>query len=272
MDSLRKVLKWISRHRLLSFIVFFLVLSSVIYIRSVVRQYEGEWTEPIQKGNIVESVYGIGTITANKIFKIAPGVTYTIRAVYVKEGDSVKKGAPLIATDSAAYRSPFAGTITALPIKVGDNVFPGMPIVTLVDLADRYLVVSLEQQGALRVKAGQKVKMSFDTIREQNYDGKVQAVYSNENNFLARIDVGFLPQQILPGMTADVAIEIQQHNDVLLIPVSALEAGNIVWIKTNHGLPKKVLVKTGIISGPYAEIIEGDIHPGDRLLIKGKTK
>lgn len=56
-------------------------------------------------------------------------------------------------------------------------------------MKDRYLVVSMEQQGALLVKPGQNVKLSFDTLRKQSYDGNVVALYSSETSYLARIDM-----------------------------------------------------------------------------------
>jgi membrane fusion protein, macrolide-specific efflux system len=226
------------------------------------------FSDPIQRGEIIESVYGIGTVTANRIYRIMPGVVNTIREVFVKEGDSVKKGQKLIGNDAYDYHAPFDGTVTSLPYKIGENVFPQIPILTLVDMQDRYLVVSMEQQGALRVQRGQRVKMSFDSVREQNYDGVVSAVYSNDNNFLARIDIGTLPVRILPGMTADVAIAITQHDNVVLVPVAALEHGKYVWVKQNHRIPRRIEVKTGIIDKAMAEIISGDVEIGDRLLIR----
>jgi hypothetical protein len=157
-----------------------------------------------------------------------------------------------------------------LPFKVGENVFPQLPLLALVNLEDRYLVVSLEQQGALRVHRGQKVRMSFDTIREQNYDGVVEAVYSYNGNFLARVDVSALPIRILPDMTADVAIEVGKHDNVLLAPVAAFEQGSL-WIKRGHGIPYRVEIKTGIVDKDMAEIVSGDLQPGDRVLIRKKA-
>jgi macrolide-specific efflux system membrane fusion protein len=270
-NILRFLVKWASRHKLVSFLLIFIITGGFIFWRYSQKQSQGILTAPLEQGSIIESVYGIGTVMANRIFRITPGVSYSVANLYVSEGDKVKKGARLVGSDTNNFRAPFDGTITSLPVKVGDNVFPGTPILTLVDLNDRYLLVSLEQQGALRVEPGQKTKISFDTIREKNYEGVVKAVYSNDNNFLARIDIGSLPPQILPGMTADVAIEIQEHKNVLLVPVAALGQGDSVWIKNKNSLPKKVSIKTGIIDKAWAEMIQGPLQSGDRLLIKEKT-
>jgi len=272
MEWLRNSLTWMSRHRWVSLGLAILFVATILVVRHLRVRSEGMLSEPLQRGTIIESVYGIGTVLANRSFQIKPGVISTIDTFYVKEGDTVPKGAPLAKIDKVIYRAPFGGTVTYLPFKEGENVFAQVPVLTLVDLMDRYLVVSLEQQGALRIHSGQKATMSFDTIREQSYSGVVESVYSNGSSFLARIDVSNLPPVVLPGMTADVAIQIRRQDDALLVPVSALISGDMLWVKRGAGIPKKVEVKVGIVDKAQAEVVSGDVHPGDRVLIKSREK
>jgi multidrug efflux pump subunit AcrA (membrane-fusion protein) len=131
-------------------------------------------------------------------------------------------------------------------------------------------LVNLEQQGAIRVRRGQVARLSFEGMRNQTFEGKVESVYSHDTNFLVRIDTSKLPPQVLPGMTADVAIGIQEHDDALLIPVAAMTADS-VYLKRSTGGTKQVKVKTGIIDGAMAEVLSGDVHPGDRLVIQKKV-
>ncbi len=268
MNGLRASLTWVSRHRWVSVALAVFLIAALLLIRQWRIRSEGMLSEPIRRGTIIESVYGIGTVLANRSFQIKPGVISTIDSFYVKEGDTVSKGAPLAKIDKVVYRAPFSGTITYLPFKEGENVFAQVPVLTLVDLMDRYLVVSLEQQGALRIRAGQKATMSFDTIRQQSYSGFVESVYSNQSSFLARIGASKLPAVVLPGMTADVAIEIRRQDNALLVPVSALVGGNTLWVKHGGGVPRKVQVKVGIVDKAQAEIASGDVEAGDRVLIK----
>lgn len=235
------------------------------------RQDGGVLSEPLQKGSIIESVYGIGTVTAMKSFQVKPGVTNTIHELYVEEGSRVQKGQKLLSLDGAnPVAAPFDGTITYLPFKIGENIFAQSVVLTLVDLSDRYVVVSLEQRGALRVNAGQKARISFDSMRGDSFEGVVQSVYSNDNNFFVRINVSGLPRQILPGMTADVAIGIVEHQDVLLAPVAAINQG-MVSVQRDGGSPLTIEVKTGIVDGAMAEIVSGDLRAGDRLWIRDKV-
>ena len=144
-------------------------------------------------------------------------------------------------------------------------------MIVFTDMADRYIVVSMEQQGALRVQIGQDAKLSFDSQRQATYDGKVNAVYSYANNFLARIDSVSLPDSVLPDMTCDVAIVIAVHQNVLIIPVVAFDNGR-VWVKRAHGLPNATPVKLGVIDGTTAEVVSGDLQVGDRLMIRKQVQ
>ena len=266
MGVVRKIVKWIGGHRILSVMLAVLVILPVGYIWVRIVRSEGIVSEPLKRGTIFQSVYGIGTVTAAKSFQIKSGVTQTINAAFVVEGDTVAKGARLLTIDNVVRTAPFAGTITSLPNKVGENVFIDVPVLILVDLLDRYVVVSLEQQGALRILRGQKAVLSFDTMRNSNFEGEVKSVYSNATNFLARINIPNFPPKIMPGMTADVAITIDKHDNVLLLPIAALEGGKYVWVKTFGS--KKVEVKVGFVDKAFAEVLSGDLHEGDRVLIR----
>ncbi|MDG0817676.1 efflux RND transporter periplasmic adaptor subunit [Bdellovibrio svalbardensis] len=268
LDSIRKIVGWIRRHPVSSALILILFVSSILMTQRMTQRSRGVWSEPLKRGPIILSVYGIGTVMANRSYQIKLGVMKTINRLYVKEGDFVQKGQKLVLMDQEAYFAPFAGTVTFVPFKQGENVLNQTPVLSLVDLNDRYLLVSLEQQGALRVLPKQKVRISFDSIRDKNYQGVVDSIYSNEGNFLARIAVVDLPARILPGMTGDVAIAIEEHPDALLLPVAAVENGDTVWIRKGVGLTKAIKIKTGILDRDLIEVLSGDLHEGDKVLIR----
>jgi multidrug efflux pump subunit AcrA (membrane-fusion protein) len=226
-------------------------------------------TTPVIKGSIMESVYGIGTVMAKQSFQMKSGVASTINRVYVREGDFVKRGSPLVdLADTTLITAPFAGTITWLPFKTGEVVFPQSEILSLVDLRNRYIVVSLEQKGALKVRYRQIARISFDTMREDSFPGRVEAIYSQGNNFLVRIGVDNLPSQILPGMTGDVAINIREERDVLLVPTHAIHEGKVT-VDRGENEPEIIEVTVGLVDGEKAQVV-GNLREGDVLLVPTK--
>lgn len=242
-----------------------LVLLAILAARG--RRGGGETlSEPLARRPVVESVYGIGTVTASQSFQLRLAVLLHVRRLYVKEGDFVREGARLLNLDGIDYRAPFSGTVTSLPYKIGENAPAGAPAVAVVDLADRYVLLTLEQRAALRVRRGQSARLSFDGLRESVSEGVVKSVYSNEGAFLVRIDVPDLPPVVLPGMTADVAVSLAAPREALVVPVAAIADG-VVRVARDGGRPRPVAVKTGIIDGEMAEIVSGDLREGDRVAI-----
>ena len=270
---MQRITPWIKQHKFLAAVAVLVVAAGLVALIVRVQRLEAETlSSPIVRGSIIESVYGIGTVKATRSFQLKTGVGTTIQQLYVEEGEAVKRGQRLVALSSVGtFTAPFDGTITSLPFKIGESAFAQAAILQIVDLSDRYLSVSVEQRGALRVRPGQKARISIEGMREQFYEGVVESVYSRDNDFLVRIDISKLPPQVLPDMTADVAIGIAARANVLLIPVSALSEGR-VYVKRGAGRSKAVEVKTGIVDAELAEVVSGDLREGDQLVIRGKTK
>ncbi len=220
-------------------------------------------------GLLVQAVYGIGTVTARHTFDLKLGVSDTLEKLYVQEGDAVPKGAPLVAlADLPAVRAPFAGVVTSLPFKEGETLFPQIPVLTLTDLKNPYIVVSLEQEGALRVRRGQSAVISFETLRDDRLQGTVSAIYPKDGEFLVNIEVPQMPEGALVGMTTDVAIQVESRPNALQVPLAAVDQGAVRVKRGDETLT--LPVKLGAQDGTWAEVTQGDLRPTDTLLTPGK--
>ena len=221
-------------------------------------------------GPIVEAIYGLGKVKTDNVYEVKLGVIKTLEKLYVREGSIVKKGAPLIRFEGdLLFRAPFAGTITNTPFHEDQYVFPQQIAVRLEDLTTKYIEVSLEQQGALRVKPDLPVRVVFESIRGEVFTGKVSAIFARNDEFLAHIEVP-LADNILPGMTADVAIEVDKKEKALLVPLSAISDGRIK-IKRD-GKRRTVQLKIGSVDGNWAEVVEGDITLEDKILVSTRPE
>ena len=221
-------------------------------------------------GPIVEAIYGLGKVKTDNVYEVKLGVIKTLEKLYVREGQIVKKNDRLVLFESdLVFRAPFAGTITNTAFHEDQYVFPQQAVVRLEDLTTKYIEVSLEQQGALRVKPGLPVRVVFESIRGEVLKGKVSAVFARNEEFLAHIDVP-LAENVLPGMTADVAIEVDHKDKVLLVPLSAISDGRIKVRR--DGKRKTVQLKIGSVDGNWAEVLEGDITVSDEIVIPAHAK
>lgn len=224
------------------------------------------WVQP-KKGELIEAIYGISTVTARNKFSFKVGQTNNLKKLLVREGQDVKKGDELLElADGLKVRAPFDGTITSLPYNTGENIFPDTPVITMEDMKNRYLLTTLEQQAAIRVKKGFPVSLNFESFREKNFEGRVESVYSQKGQFLVHIEVNNLPTEILPGMTADASIEIARKQDALMVPLLAISNGKINILR--NGKQQKIEVKIGSMDNEWAEVLESDLQLSDKVLVK----
>lgn len=247
---------------LIGLFLFLIGLFGWLFIRSFGIQ---EKIRP-KRGDVVESIYGLGTVTTNWIFRVRAGLPLSVQKIYVKEGDLVKPGEPLVKLEENIMRSTIEGTVTGVSYKDGELVTPQMAIVTVTNLQHLYLEVSLEQQSILRVKKDQSVYVSFESLRNEKYEGLVSSVYPRDNQFIVRIELKTWPHGVLPGMTADVAILVGKKTQVLLVPIRSIFAGQITRIR--NGKKERVPIKLGVIDGEWGEILSENITESDELVIR----
>jgi macrolide-specific efflux system membrane fusion protein len=223
----------------------------------------------VKKGDVLEAIYGLGKVHSRQSFEVKIGIMTNVEKVFVKEGDLVKKGDKVISfSGMTLFRAPFAGTITLVELKEGEIALPQVPIVRLENLSDKYIEVSLEQDAALKVKQQQQAQIIFENLKSAKLFGEVKSIYPKKGEFIAHIELESLPSNILPGMTADVVIEVGKKHNVMLIPNKAITEGRVVRYRNEK---KEVIpVEIGNTDGIWAELITGDIQESDQLMVKGK--
>ena len=137
--------------------MFSVLLISGAGILAFINPFSKQQKIKPKHGEVVESIYGLGTVTADKVLRVRAGMTLYVQKLYVKEGDFVKPGDPLVKLDENVVRSTIVGTVTGVFYKVGELVVPQVAVLTVTNLEQLYLEVSLEQQSVLGVKKNQHV-------------------------------------------------------------------------------------------------------------------
>ena len=70
-------------------------------------------------------------------------------------------------------KAPFAGRVTLVDSKVGDQVSPGTVSFRVDDLSHMLVDVQIPEVDISRIAVGQDVRLTFDAIRDKDYNGKV---------------------------------------------------------------------------------------------------
>jgi len=243
-----------------------LALLTVAMFVAVLIRARSEKVEPARVGRLVTSIYGLGTVTADEIYRAKAGVSLQLRDIPVKEGEEVPEGAILARFEDSVVRAPFPGTVSEIAFKLGEIVPPQTPVLTLTNLNRLYLEVNLEQQSVLRVTPSAPVSVSFESFRSEPYIGAVKYVFPRESQFIVRIELEKWPKGVLPGMTADVAIQASAKDAALMIPIKSLKNGQVIRVRNGHRA--RLGVTLGSVAGDWAEVAEGDILPSDGVVVR----
>lgn len=134
--------------------------------------------------------------------------------------------------------------------------------------------VDLTEMDIAKVKVDQKAVITFDSLANKTFTGKVVTVdrigeiASNVTSYQVKIQLDTFSLEILPNMAATANIILETKNDVLMVPSSAIQVqNNQSYVKTLvNGQEKEAVVETGISSDTQTEIVSG-LQEGDEVII-----
>ncbi len=128
--------------------------------------------------------------------------------------------------------SPIDGVVVSRAVDVGQTVAASLSAPTLFtianDLTQMQVIANIDQADIGLVEQAKSVKFSVDAFPGKDFDGKIEQMRLNPTNvqnvvtYNVVIDVSNPEQKLKPGMTANLTITIDERNNVLKVPNSAL--------------------------------------------------
>ena len=132
----------------------------------------------------------------------------------------------------ATIYAPISGVVVSRNVDVGQTVAASFNTPTLFtianDLTKMQVQASVDEADIGKVQVGQEVSFTVDAHDNMTFSGTVSQirlqpiVVQNVVNYTVIIDVPNPDMKLLPGMTANCTINIQEVKDVLKVPASAL--------------------------------------------------
>src|SRR5215218_4410815 len=128
--------------------------------------------------------------------------------------------------------SPIDGVVVSRDVNVGQTVAASLSAPTLFtianDLTQMQVIANIDQADIGLVEQAKSVKFSVDAFPGKEFEGKIEQMRLNPVNvqnvvtYNVVIDVDNPEQKLKPGMTANLTITIDERNNVLKVPNSAL--------------------------------------------------
>ncbi len=165
-------------------------------------------------------------------------------------------------------------------MKVGTQVNPQEIIASIPDLSKFKVDASIPEEYRSRLREGLEVRLRSKAVPDLVLSGKVTEIapmarhiiswdQSSPKVYATVISTEGADRRLMPGMTMQVEIILEEVRDVLYAPVEAIynrEGKTFCRTRRLTG-PEELLVVAGRTSNHYVEIIEG-IAAGDTILLQ----
>lgn len=187
--------------------------------------------------------------------------------------------------------APIDGTVITKNTQVGDTLDATNGQTTLAviyDLSCLTFDISLDELDINQVEVGQTVEITCDSLADAGtFEGVVTTVSvagTTENGvttYPVTVQIDNPPEDLLPGMNVDATIVVDEAENAIAVPVSAVQRGDIVYVKDETAsntdgtmvngtlLPdgwRAVEVETGLSDENNIEILSG-IEEGDIVYV-----
>lgn len=192
--------------------------------------------------------------------------------------------------DDYTIKAPIDGTVVSKKKKAGDKIESGggasaaasassassssssNVLAVIYDMSSLCFELSVDELDVKKVEVGQEVEITADAVEGKTYTGIVENVSVNGTvgtngvtTYPAKVRIQDADDKLLPGMNIDAVITVEKAENVIAIPLRAVNRGNTVYVKGNKSddtdkAPegfKTVQVETGISDDNYIEIKSG---------------
>ena len=184
-------------------------------------------------------------------------------------------------------KAPFSGRLGIRQVDLGQYLTPGGAIVTLTDLDQLYVNLTLPEQNRSLLVIGQPVDIAVDAYPGKLFRAKLTAIEPQINVEMRTIKLQATldnPQHLLlPGMFANAKVVLPPDKGVVTVPATAVDYtlyGDSVFLiqaegKDDKGNPVLKVVRTFVKTGERFDnrvVILTGVKPGDRVAASGQIK
>lgn len=175
-------------------------------------------------------------------------------------------------------KSPIDGVVGTKQVDVGEYVTPQSVMATIMEVGSVYIELGIIERDIERIRMGQRVKVSIDSLPNVTFDGRVDnlspMIEGKSRTLTAKVKVENPKGQLLPGMFARAEIAVFEKPEALVVPTSALKDMDgdgkfeAVFITQESKAALKPIT-LGYLTTDYAEITQG-LQEGDQVVTEAR--
>ncbi len=230
-------------------------------------------------GSISNALSFSGTIqTVNSQTVYAKG-SPDVRAVYVREGDPVKKGTRLAKlSNGQTPEAEIDGTVNQVYYATGDTVAADDAVAQIVDFTHMTVSIRVDEYDIGDVHVGDDCRITT-TATEKTFESTIASIdYVSSSGgsvayYTAKAYVD-VDEGCYPGMQVTVTVPKEEATDVVILKADAISFDEnnkaFVYLRDEEDQVTRQYIATGVSNGNYVEITEG-LASGDTVYAEMKV-
>ena len=279
--------KWI-----LGLLVIFGVGLSLKYFREYNLQKKSEvevGLGTVVRTDLVRRVMISGQISPKRTTGIAPPFAGYVHKLYVKVGDSVRAGDPLISVSQLPngggqsvfpIPAPFSGKIVIIANNEGEQVDPSGQnqknrggMLRIDDVSAFFVDADVAEIDYPNIKIGLSALVALTSSPQNKYKGQITSIAAaprgtdgwdrNRVEYPIRINIESPDKSMISGMSAIVEVITSERKDALVVKHQFVtHKNNKYMVQRADG--KESEIKIGLQTEEYFEVLSG-LAEGDRV-------
>jgi HlyD family secretion protein len=167
-------------------------------------------------------------------------------------------------------------------VQVGMTPYEGQPLMYLPDITSMQVETQVNEMDVEKLKVGQPVTVTLDAVPDASFKGslatigtlaqlkvsKVSGKRTGVKVFDVTVNVTDADPRLRPGLSANVAILLDQMKDVTYVPVEAIfdENGKTVAYVKRGRRARQVVVDCGLSNEKFV-IVRSGLQAGDKVYL-----
>lgn len=181
-----------------------------------------------------------------------------------------------IQVDNTRITAPISGVVSKKNINIGEGVSTASPAVVISDINDLAAEINIPEKLINKLQVGQKLTITVDSLSNKLLEGEISNISPVADkqtfNYTVKVKIISSDSEVKPGMFAKIKLPVDQKNNVLVVPNSAIVSENglqyIYGVKDNIIIKRPV--KIGLSNNENSEIIEG-LTVGENIILEGQS-
>lgn len=238
----------------------------------------------VTRGNLVQRVTINGFVIPKRKSLITSNYNGYIQKIYVKVGDRVKSGDPIVRVTQTltgqgdeAYplRAPFNGKIMQVLRYEGEYVDsrPENGIVRIDDVSELFVQSTVPENDFPKLHPGMKVELKPAAMLQKTYKGSITSIFQSAKDqstwekskveFPLTVEIANEDEDLHPGMTMMIDVITNQSLNVLMVRHEFIEKTEDGYFVTTEAGSRKE-IKVGLQNEESFEVSSG-VQEGEKL-------